>query len=46
MIDEEMISEALDGVIYCRKCGESMEPDCEACPECGKPNPLIVLGLI
>lgn len=37
---------AMDGVISCPECGNSLEPDCEECGECGTKNPLIELGLI
>ena len=31
---ESILEEALDGVVYCRKCGNAIEPDCEEC-SCG-----------
>jgi uncharacterized OB-fold protein len=39
-------SELLDSVIYCRSCGSGMEPDVDECYECGRPNPLFLLGVI
>ena len=38
--------ELLDSVITCKSCGGDMEPDAEECYDCGKPNPLMALGLI
>jgi RNA polymerase subunit RPABC4/transcription elongation factor Spt4 len=35
-----------EGIISCSECGETMEPDCEICPCCGKPNPLVEWGMI
>jgi len=35
-----------DSLIYCPECSEAMEADCEVCPDCGKENPLIAMGLI
>ena len=29
-----------NGIVTCPLCGESMEPDCEQCPECGQDNPM------
>ena len=43
---ESLLEEALGGVITCRKCGNSIEPDCEECGECGWKNPLIEMGMI
>ena len=40
-----IMEEALNGVITCRKCGNSIEPDCEEC-YCGWKNPLIAMGFI
>jgi len=43
---ESILKEAAeDGVITCRRCGNSIEPDCERC-HCGWKNPLIELGMI
>lgn len=35
----------MDGVIECRGCGSSLEPDAEECA-CGWINPLVVEGWI
>ena len=45
MLLENLLSEAIDGIITCRKCGNSLEPDAEKC-KCGWVNPLIELGMI
>lgn len=42
---EELMLEALDGVIYCRECGNGIEPDCPAC-YCGWKNPIMEAGYI
>jgi hypothetical protein len=42
---EEIMQEALDGVIECRNCGNSIEPDCDEC-SCGWQNPVVGRGLI
>ena len=42
---ESLLEEAMDGIITCRKCGNSIEPDCEECI-CGWKNPLIEMGFI
>ncbi len=36
---------AIEGVIECGKCGNSLEPDAEHC-SCGWKNPLIKMGYI
>ena len=41
----EMAMDAMDGIIYCPKCGNGIEPDCEEC-SCGWKNPLIIMGMI
>jgi len=35
-----------DDVIYCPKCGTTLEPDCPVCGECGWKNTLIGGGFI
>ena len=42
---ESLITQAMDGLIECPKCHESLEPDAEKC-SCGWLNPLITGGLI
>jgi len=42
---EVIMQEALDGIIDCRNCGNSIEPDCEKC-NCGWKNPIVEMGLI
>ena len=42
---EVIMQEALDGIIECRNCGNSIEPDCENC-NCGWENPLDAMGMI
>jgi rubrerythrin len=43
----DILKEAtLDGVIFCRECGEQIEPDCPECPSCGWKNPIIEMGMI
>jgi len=42
---EEIMRQALDGVIYCPKCGNGIEPDCEKC-RCGWVNPIVAMGMI
>jgi len=43
---ENILEQAVnEGIITCRKCGESIEPDCEEC-SCGWVNPLVSMGLI
>jgi len=43
---ESILEEAAcDGVITCRECGNSIEPDCEECC-CGWKNPLVAMGMI
>ena len=42
---EDLLMEALDGIITCKKCGNSIEPDCEKC-SCGWKNPLVSMGFI
>jgi len=41
----EIMQEAVDGIISCRKCGNSIEPDCPKCV-CGWINPVVAGGLI
>jgi len=41
----EILTEALDGVIECRNCGNSIEPDCPKC-SCGWINPIVANGMI
>jgi hypothetical protein len=36
----------LDFLLICELDGTTIEQDCPACPECGRPNPLIAQGLI
>ncbi len=42
----KILEQAFDGVIECPECGSTMEPDAEACYDCGWENPLTKLGLI
>lgn len=42
---EDILEEALDGIIYCRECGNMIEPDCPEC-SCGWINPIFEMGLI
>jgi len=42
---EKLITQAMDGLIECPNCGESLEPDAESC-RCGWLNPLITGGLV
>lgn len=42
---EVIMREALDGIIECRDCGNSIEPDCAEC-NCGWENPIVSMGLI
>jgi len=35
-----------EGFIHCEDCGESLEPDCPKCGECGWVNPLLKEGMI
>lgn len=45
--DEAILREAaLEGVVECRGCGSSLEPDCSRCGECGWKNPLLAAGFI
>jgi len=37
---------ACEGVIECPKCGTTLEPDAEKCPECGWQNILRDMGFI
>lgn len=39
-----VMEQAMDGVIECECCGESIEPD-GTCPE-GTPSPLLAAGMI
>jgi len=41
----KILEEAIGGIITCRKCGNSLEPDAEEC-YCGWKNPLRTLGII
>jgi hypothetical protein len=41
----ELLKEAVDGIIECRKCGNSIEPDCPKC-SCGWKNPVVYGGMI
>jgi len=43
---ESVLEEALSGIITCRGCGSSIEPDCSKCGDCGWKNPLIEMGFI
>jgi len=43
---EELLEQALDGIIECPKCSNNIEPDCPECGECGWKNPLIAMGMI
>jgi len=40
---EELLTQALDGIITCPQCGESLEPDADKC-QCGWRNPPIAEG--
>lgn len=42
---EALEAAVCDGVITC-SCGNSIEPDCDKCIECGSINPLVDLGFI
>jgi len=42
---EDLLQQALDGVIECPECGLLIEPDCPEC-SCGWKNPLVKLGMI
>lgn len=42
---DNLLSQALDGVIECPRCGNNLEPDAKKCV-CGWKNPLRGLGLI
>ena len=42
----EVMKEAVEGVITCRECGNSLEPDIEKCYECGWKNPVRESGMI
>lgn len=42
---EVFMQEALDGIIICRDCDNSIEPDCPKCI-CGWSNPIVDMGLI
>ena len=42
---EELLEMAVEGIIECPDCGNTIEPDCEQC-HCGWNNPLIELGFI
>ena len=43
---ESLLEEAaLEGIICCKECGNSIEPDCEMC-SCGWRNPLVDGGFI
>jgi len=44
-IEKLLEQAAIDGIIYCPKCGNSLEPDAEKC-QCGWINPLRECGLI
>ena len=44
---ETLLEDAVfEGIIECPDCGEHLEPDAPKCWECGKPNPLIIMGMI
>lgn len=43
---KEIMEMALGGIIECPECGSTMEPDAEACYDCGWENPLVKLWLI
>ena len=45
-VNELLKEAAYDGVIKCRDCGISLEPDCPKCGECGWENPIVKLGYI
>jgi hypothetical protein len=42
---ENLLEQALDGIIECEECGNQIEPDCPKC-QCGWINPLIEMGFI
>ena len=42
---EELLQEALSGIITCRNCDNPIEPDCDVC-SCGWKNPIVSMGLI
>jgi len=42
----DILRQAMDGVIECEDCGNSLEPDCPSCGDCGWINPLIDMGMI
>lgn len=44
-IDELLEQAVSEGVIECPKCGDSLEPDAEACA-CGWENALVAGGFI
>jgi hypothetical protein len=42
---EYYLEQALEGIIECDDCGNSIEPDCAKC-HCGWLNPVVGMGLI
>ena len=45
-VSDALEQAAFNGIIECEECGNSLEPDCPECGECGWKNPLIELGMI
>ena len=45
-VSDALEQAAFNGIIECEECGNSLEPDCPECCECGWKNPLIELGMI
>ena len=42
---EDIMKEAIEGLIYCRDCGNTLEPDNPEC-SCGWKNPIVEMGMI
>ncbi len=43
---EDILRQAVEGIIECPECGTLLEPDADKCSDCGWLNILVLNGMI